>query len=367
MTNRAPPPDDRQHRFGLPLLEQLFDSLPHGVIVLDAAGRVVVYNAAEAALAGRTRDQVLGRDFFVEIAPCMNVRELAGEFRASIGQKKAIDVRVDFSFPFPHMDQPRDVVVTMRSFVSDGAPFGFFIFEDVSLERSIARMREALSGFLVHDLKNPLATILANLEHVLGAEKLSVDASEALGDAQEASRRLQGMLLNLLDVTRLETNTMPLKKVSTSLQGLARDVATQNQAIGRMRAVTVEIDLPAAPLVESIDGDIIRRVLNNLVENAVRYARTRVVVGLETLAGSAVFRIVDDGYGIPAAVRDAVFDKFVQANAGAGASSVNRGLGLTFARLATRAHGGDVSVSCPPEGGTVFRVTIPQQGTPRLT
>ena len=92
-----------EHRLSLPVIEELFDSMPHGVIVLNPAGRVVVYNAAEEVLAGRSRDRVIGRDFFAEVAPCMNVRELGGKFRASIGNEP-IDTRVEFSFPMPYVD-----------------------------------------------------------------------------------------------------------------------------------------------------------------------------------------------------------------------------------------------------------------------
>ncbi len=343
----------------LPILARLFDSMPHGVIVLDEASRVVIYNSTEERLAGRKRERVLGRDFFRDVAPCMNVPELGGEFRASIG-RRALDVRVELSLPLPHLEQPRDVVVRMRSFASGGAPFGVLVLEDVSLERSIARMREALGGFLVHDLKNPLAAVLANLEFVASGDRLAPDAREAIQDAQDSARRLHRMLVNLLDITRLETSVMPVNRTPTNLGSVVRAVVAENQAVARFRNVTIEADLPAAPVVDTVDPDLIGRVLHNLAENAVRYARTRAVVAVEATPSGTILRVGDDGPGIPDPVRSSIFDKFVQVQAGS-SGSPNRGLGLTFARLATRAHGGEISVACPPRGGCVFQVELPRR------
>lgn len=89
----------------LALLNTLFDSLPLGVVVLNAKGEVVIFNREEARLARRSRDRVIGRTFFTEIAPCMNVQELGLSFERNIG-REPIDVTIDFSFPFPFLEQP---------------------------------------------------------------------------------------------------------------------------------------------------------------------------------------------------------------------------------------------------------------------
>ncbi|MDO9017263.1 MAG: hypothetical protein Q8S73_38760 [Deltaproteobacteria bacterium] len=91
----------------------------------------------------------------------MNVRELAGEFFLRIG-KGPFERRTEFSFPFPVLAEPRDVAVTLRSFEAGGKPFGCLIIEDISLRRSVDRMKETLAALLVHDLKNPLSVVAGN-------------------------------------------------------------------------------------------------------------------------------------------------------------------------------------------------------------
>lgn len=88
----------------LDVLTQLFDSMPMGLVVLDRAGRIVVYNRAEAQLAGRSRDAVMGTEFFTTVAPCMDVRELGWHFREKIG-RSTFDETIELTFPFPHNER----------------------------------------------------------------------------------------------------------------------------------------------------------------------------------------------------------------------------------------------------------------------
>ncbi|MEJ7729071.1 MAG: ATP-binding protein [Polyangiaceae bacterium] len=344
----------------LPILEDLFDSLPVGVVVLDQQGKVVVYNTAEEKLAGRPRSRVLGRDFFGTVAPCMDVRELGGAFRERIGRQR-VDVNIEFSFPFPFLDQPRDVRVRMQSFEARGAPYGLLMVEDVSRERSIDRMRETLQSLLVHDLKNPLAVVVASLGF-LGAEHTNAahpDVAEAIADGLTAAARLQSMLLNLLDIHRLETSSFPLRKVDCDVGALLGSASKAYRGLARASGAELLLDLPAAPMRACLDEGVVRRAIDNLVENAFRHAR-RVVLRAAHEGGAAVIEVADDGPGVPVAVRESIFEKFAQVVGDGGVQTdLNRGLGLTFVRLALRAHGGNATVHCPDRGGSVFRLEIP--------
>ena len=340
----------------LSLLAQLFDNLPLGVVVLDAKGEVIVYNRTEEKLAGRSRAHVIGRPFFSEIAPCMNVRQLAGEFNARIG-RATIDINVEFSFPFPFMDEPRDVRVKMSSFDVANAPYAFLMIEDISTQRSIERMKETLQGFLVHDLKNPLSAVLSNLQVLQEYETTrdNQDAREAILDSIESAERLHGMIVNLLDITRLETNSLPLKLMDVDVDELLANVVRDNLANAKLRNKKVSFQ-PSTRMRARLDLQVVRRALDNLVENALRHAQN-VTLSAELGDEMIHFEIRDDGPGIPEDLRQAIFDKYTQVVTPGAQAAHNRGLGLTFVRLAARAHGGDATVECPPTGGTVFRVS----------
>jgi len=337
----------------------MFDALPVGVVVLDPSGNVVVFNSHEERLAGRKRERVLGKPFFVDVAPCMNVRELAGVFFDGVG-RGSLDERIEFSFPFPHVDQPRDVVVRLRSFIVDGAPHGLLLVEDVSMQRSLDRMKEMLTSLLVHDMKSPLAAILANFEYLEAvAAPTEAHVAEAVSDGITATRHLSRMILDLLDITRLETGTFPVRRALCSLRAVAADAVHGASARARMRDVTVEL-VASGEAEGSFDAALVRRVIDNLLDNALRYtpAGRKVVVAVTSDGTLARIDVVDEGPGIPGELRERIFDKYGQVVT-SGAAGQNRGLGLTFVRLAARAHGGDVTVSDAPGGGTVFALSFP--------
>ena len=345
---------------GFDLLTYLFDNLPIGLVVLDATGNVLVYNRAEERLAGRSRDQIMGTNFFVDIAPCMNVRQLAGVFHEKIGHAP-IDVTVEMSFPSPFVDRPRDVKVRMCSLEVAERPFGFLMMEDISYIRAAERMREQLQSLLVHDLKNPLSAISMNLELLeeLPGVRDSTDALEGIADALAATKRLSRMTVNLLDIGRLEDASMPIRRTSVEIGEVFARVKNDNSAAARIAGARIHLGaVPAAEV--SLDLDLVVRALDNLVENALRHARN--VTLSATLTGTQLqLQVSDDGRGIPREMLETLFDKYVQVSTpGSVLRSSNRGLGLTFVRLVAQGHGGDAEVACPPSGGTVFtlRMTV---------
>lgn len=339
----------------LDLLGPLFDNLPLGLVVLDGEGHVVVYNRAEERLAARSKRTVLGRRFFAEVAPCMDVKELGGTFRDRIG-RSSFDVTVEMTFPFPHHQQPRDARVRLCSLDVENEAYGFVLIEDVSLLREVQRMREHLQSLLVHDLKNPLAAIVGNLSYLQDLTQVrdNADAVDAIDDALSASQRLGRMAVNLLDLSRLESSKMPLRRTKTNLRTLLGRIVNDNRANAKMAAAELVAQDAGDGDIE-VDEDLVVRAIDNLVENALRHAK-RVTVTATVAADVLQVEVIDNGPGIPAGVRDRLFEKYVQIEApdSGAARTHNRGLGLTFVQLVAREHGGDVSVACPETGGTIF-------------
>ncbi|MBX3229434.1 MAG: PAS domain-containing protein [Labilithrix sp.] len=343
---------------------EIFDHLPVGIIVLDRAGCAVVFNRTEEELSGRRRENVLGRPFFQEIAPCMAVRDLGDRFAREIGVKP-IDVTLEYGFAPPHLPGSRDVRVRMRSFESGGAPYGMLVLEDIARELTIDRMKTRLNELLIHDMKNPLMTVLGSLQYVqqYGGPHQSVDVREAFEDGVAGVRRLQRMLLNLLDTTRLETNVMTLRRERVDVADLLRDAERYARKEARLRGSQIECEPPAGELWVEIDHELISRALENLVDNAIEHAR-RVVLSASADADDVVLEIADDGPGVRDEVRERIFERYVQVSSPV-AAKTNRGLGLTFVRLVSRAHGGDVTLTCPPSGGSVFCMHLPRSSAPQ--
>ncbi|HEY3256590.1 MAG TPA: hybrid sensor histidine kinase/response regulator [Polyangiaceae bacterium] len=219
--------------------------------------------------------------------------------------------------------------------------------------------KERLMGFVVHDLKNPVGNIDLQAQ-LLVRDRLSPEAREAGAHIREEVRSLMRLLLNLLDLSKSEEGRLVPARTSVDLVGLVRDVC--DALAGRARAR--EISLRQAVEADSVDADpdLLRRVLENLLENALRHAPSNSVVTVTAArvgAGLTELGVADSGEGVPPALRDAIFDRFVQVDKpDQPASRSGRGLGLAFCRLAIEAHGGRIWVE-DAQPGALFLLSIP--------
>ncbi|HVY44772.1 MAG TPA: hybrid sensor histidine kinase/response regulator [Minicystis sp.] len=227
-----------------------------------------------------------------------------------------------------------------------------------ALERLQREQRE-LTEFIVHDLKSPLAVVCANLAWVLG--EIGTDAPDlvdALDDANAAAGRLRRMIEDLLAVSRLEQSTFPLSVESLDVPPLLDEVASSAKRRASERGVSVETRAAGA-LHARADAALLRRVLENIVDNSLRYTPRAGRVALEVSGdGWVTISVSNSGPAIPARDRARVFEKFARGELEA-AGRGNAGLGLYFCKRAVQALGGDIRVDETPEWPTSFVITLP--------
>ena len=221
------------------------------------------------------------------------------------------------------------------------------------------REHRELEAFIVHDLKAPLSVVCAGLEWVRGhLQPEQTDLADAIADAYLAAGRLGGMIGDLLTVSRLDEGNFPLRRQPVRIQGLFDLIA---HAYAR-RADEKGISLATAPeegLEVQADPTLLRRVLENIVENAFRHTRPNGRIALAARPWNGVEIVVsNDGPPILALDRVRIFDKFERAErAGPAAGSV--GLGLYFCKRAVEAHGGVIDIVETHDWPTSFRINLP--------
>ncbi|MCE9573213.1 MAG: HAMP domain-containing histidine kinase, partial [Deltaproteobacteria bacterium] len=175
---------------------------------------------------------------------------------------------------------------------------------------------------------------------------------------RSSTERLLAMTLDLLDIGCAEDGSLALVREPVDVTGLIDDAVAVCRPVARHREVNLRAD--AAPgLVAVLDARLVRRVLGNLLDNAVRYvpAGGGIEVGARRDGDHLVLRVANDGPTIPPDARVSLFDKY--ARAGASASGSNRGLGLYLCRLVAEAHGGAIALADRAGGGVAFEVRIP--------
>jgi diguanylate cyclase (GGDEF)-like protein/PAS domain S-box-containing protein len=215
--------------------------------------------------------------------------------------------------------------------------------------------RRRLVADLGHDLKTPLAVVLAHARRALADPALADRQRVELESIATAASDLAGQIEELLSAARLEERGLELRLGDVDLARLVRDVAGGLQALAHERGVRLAVTVPAS-LAVRVDHRRMASVVANLAANAVRHAVERVQVTLGARDGRVVLTVADDGPGVPVELREAVFERFRQ---GEDAPGTGSGLGLAIVREAVELHSGTVTIASAPEGGALFTVVLP--------
>lgn len=224
--------------------------------------------------------------------------------------------------------------------------------------------RRQVNAMIVHDLKGPLSVLLANVRFALSEQGLSADAREGLEEVVESGTEMHRMVLDLLDVDRGEEGKLVAHSTHCPVGELARGLERSAAARTRTSGHTFTLALPDVQATVWADPELLRRVLENLLDNAFKYAPGGTPVSLEVQPGEDAVRLVvrDQGPGVPLASRERIFDRYVRLERDADDHSHSCGLGLTFCKLAVRAMGGTIGVEDNSPGGAAFVVKLPVRG-----
>jgi two-component system sensor histidine kinase/response regulator len=229
--------------------------------------------------------------------------------------------------------------------------------------RELESLKDDLTRMVVHDLKSPLTGILGSLEMVLDGDAgpLTADQRRLLGDAGERGGDLLRMVDNLLDLSRLEESQVRLQLRDLDAGRLLREVAGAWTVRAEREGARITAEAAAGLAVRADEG-MVRRVLGNLIGNALRHGGAGVAIRLSAVAaeGGVKFTVADDGVGIAEADHEAIFRKYGRrADADGGGSTGGSGLGLTFCKLAVEAHGGRIWVQSRAGEGAAFHFLLP--------
>jgi signal transduction histidine kinase len=222
--------------------------------------------------------------------------------------------------------------------------------------------KERLTSFVVHDLKNPVNAMDLHAQLLLTNKALPADAKESVQHIRGEARLLLRLVLNLLDISKSEEGHLTPALADVDLVALVADVA----GAFRVRAASAEITLRQQIEMTTlrVDRDLFRRVIENLLDNALRHAPPRSEVSLRAAQRERWVEIciADQGGGVPPELRDKIFERYVQAESQQPLlTRTGRGLGLTFCKLAIEAHGGTIAVE-DGAPGAVFRIQLPHPG-----
>jgi PAS domain S-box-containing protein len=254
----------------------------------------------------------------------------------------------------------------------EGARFLLIALLDVTDRNAAAeslrladRRKDEFLGMLSHELRNPLAPIRNSVYVLRRSPGGSERSGRALDVIERQTEHLTRLVDDLLDVTRIASGKIELRRARVDLRELARRSAEDHRAAFEDRGITFRTSLPAAPLWLSADATRISQVLGNLLANSAKFTRAggEVTLSLASSGASAELAVADTGAGIEPGLLPHVFEPFVQAERTRERTQGGLGLGLALVKGIAELHGGSVRAESAGKGrGTRISILLPMDG-----
>lgn len=333
------------------------ESNPNPILITDTEDKICYVNAAWERLTGYAADEVCGRNPHV-LRSDKTSSDTYKAMRDSLAQSKSFESE-DF------IDRKKDgteFLVSAAFFpIKVRGKVAYYAQEmhDISARRKIEKQKDAFISTASHELRSPLSVITSSLELL----RLELgDVPQAVEDIFRTLRsetgRFASLLSDLLDVSRMQSDTLRIRKEERDLRQLVHRVVDEARPSYTTHSLVVEEQYDG-PAITLYDEARIEEVLTNLISNAVKYSpgANRVVVHLVTGPGQFLVRVQDFGIGIDASEQQKIFDMFYRAkNRG---RIRGTGLGLYISARIMAAHGGELGVVSEPGKGSIFHFSLP--------
>ncbi len=323
----------------------LVEAMLEGVIAADGRGRITTANAAARRLLGYEPGHQLP-----------DVRQL---FRSKSAREIVTAVLEGQAIQDRQLDlDGSTLLVNARPLENDGA---VMVLHDLTELRRLETVRRDFVANVSHELKTPLTSISGYTETLLTDTPDAVTGREFLKIILSNAHRMQRLVDDLLDLSRIESGRRQARMETVDVAGASRDVWATLAERAAARGTRFELDVePAAASVEA-DPDAVRQVLTNLVDNSLRYVGASGVVKIAArrVADGIEVSVSDNGAGITSEHLPRIFERFYRADPSRSREEGGTGLGLSIVKHLMEAHGGRVSAESELGVGTVIRVWFP--------
>lgn len=229
--------------------------------------------------------------------------------------------------------------------------------------QELEKMRDDMTHMIIHDLRTPLTAVIMGMQTLEVTGDLNEDQQEMRDIALQGGENLLGLINDLLDISKMESGSMPLDESTLSAAELVAGAVGQIERLAKSHQLTVVQQISAGLPRFQGDETKLRRTLVNLLGNAIKFTPESGILTIGVQFGenrkSLVFSVRDTGEGIPSEAFERIFEKFGQVESREGGRLMSTGLGLTFCKLAVEAHGGRIKVDSIQGKGSIFSFTIP--------
>lgn len=335
-------------------------NIADGIVAVDREGRVVLWNDAAERITGVRAADAIGRSTAQVLQRTLESGDETERGDRLLSIRRGDD-DVWLSLTEAIMRDP-----------AGGVAGRIFAFRDISAERVVEQMKSDFVTAVSHELRTPLTSIYGFAETLLRQDVLfnQEERRTFLGYIASESERLTTIVDQLLNVARLDTGDLQVNLAPTDVRAVVSDVVQVAEQAPSANGHDFVVDLPEESLDAEADGDKLRQIIANLVDNAVKFSPEggKVVVAARANGEVAEVRVVDEGIGIPEEEQRRIFTKFYRGETMTrDPSTTGTGLGLFIARGLVSAMGGRMWVDSREGAGSSFAFELPLAGQTALS
>lgn len=337
-------------------VERILRSISDGLVVVNANGEVMFMNSAAEKLLGKSKMDIAGKNIFENLGE----NQIASVYEEHApGTEKTDNVA---EIILHGQENTKKILRASSAVIEDtnGMTVGTVaVLSDVTKQKEVDELKNKFVALVSHELRSPLTiikgTVVALKDKVAG--DINAEQADLLKDADENICRLERLINDLLDISKIESGLMELKKVFVDVGALVNKTVESSMLWAKSKNLTLTTDIQSLPHVEA-DPDKVTQVMMNLLSNAIKFTpeNGEIVVAAQSDGQDGIkVSVKDTGRGIAPEHLNRMFQKFQQFGHGRGGS----GLGLYISKELVELHGGRIWVESEVGKGTKFSFTLP--------
>lgn len=338
----------------------IINNLTDGILVLDEDNKIELFNPLANSLFIKKDENLIGQSIFkinsdrLDLAPLHQAlkgskKEKIKHFlrkEINIGNKVFLQVS---SVPFNEKNEKKETLL---------------ILHDISKDKLIESMKTEFVSIAAHQLRTPLSAIKWTIQMLLDGDigTITAEQKELLQKTYESNERMILLINDLLNATKIEEGDFSFNLKPLQLEEIINIVIKNTKDFLDRKKINLKFEKPTAPLSKVlIDKEKMELAIQNLLENAIKYTLSggEITIFLKEEGGQLVFKIQDNGVGIPKDQQDRIFTKFFRGSNAIRLETEGSGLGLYTAKNIIIGHNGDIWFESEEGKGTIFYFSLP--------
>jgi PAS domain S-box-containing protein len=338
----------------------IINNLTDGILVLDSANKIELVSPLVEVFLKQGAEKLINKNIFKITSPDFDLDPLWKALKGNKKEKIKYILREEIVLG-GHVSLEVSCVPIETSKEEKET---LIILHDISRDKLVETMKTEFVSIAAHQLRTPLSAIKWTIRMLLDGDigHISEEQKELLEKTYESNERMISLINDLLNVTRIEEGRFLYKPEPLQIQKIVEAAIQNSNDLAKMRKINLIFEKPknVLPLVE-VDKEKIGLAIQNLLENAIKYTPSSgsIAISLEEKDKSVLFKIKDDGVGIPQNQQSRIFTKFFRGSNVARMETDGTGLGLYTTKNIIEAHRGEIWFESEEGKGTAFYFTVP--------